>query len=114
MQNTHFYQAHLYIITALENIAYGANRELCGEDYQDAVWDPKSKGDAIAMLGSLTSFDFIVSFLVLYEFLSHMSGITVKLQGQSVDIIKAYQEVLEIVLYNNIYFLSTVLEMYHN
>ena len=111
---THFYQAHLYIITTLENIAYGANRELCGKDYQDAVWDLKSKGDAIAMLGSLTSFDFIVSFLVLYEFLSHMSGITVKLQDQSVDIIKAYQEVLEIVLYNNIYFLSTVLEMYHN
>lgn len=78
------------------------------------MWDPKSKGDAIAMLGSLTSFDFIVSFLVLYEFLSHMSGITVKLQGQSVDIIKAYQEVLEIVLYNNTYFLSTVLEMFHN
>ena len=88
---THFYRAHLYIITALKNIAYGANRELCGADFQDAVWDPKSKGDAIAMLGNLTSFDFIVSFLVLYEFVSHLSGITVKLQGQSVDLIKAYQ-----------------------
>ena len=30
---------------------------------------------------------------MLYEFLSHLSGVTVKLQGQSIDIIKAYQEV---------------------
>ena len=94
------------------NIAYGANRELCGEDFQDAVCDLKSKGDAVTMLGNLTSFDFIVSFLVLYEFLSHLSGITVKLQGQSVDTIKEYQEVQEIV-YNNIYLLSTVKPLYY-
>jgi len=55
--------------------------------------DRKSKDDAAALLASLATFDFIVSFLVLYEFLSHLSGVTVKLQGQSTDIIKAYQEV---------------------
>ena len=49
--------------------------------------------NAVALLASLATFDFIVSFLVLYEFLSHLSGVTVKLQGQSIDIIKAYQEV---------------------
>ena len=46
----------------------------------------------VAQLASLAT-DFIVSFIVLYEFLSHLSGVTVKLQGQSIDIIKAYQEV---------------------
>ena len=80
-------------MTALENIAFGANRDQCGEDFQSAVWDRKSKDDVGALLGNLTSFDFIVSFLVLYEFLSHLSGITVKLQGRTIDIIKAYHEV---------------------
>jgi len=91
---THFfYQAYPYVIAALENISCGANHEMCGDEYQDATWDRKSKDDAVAMLASLATFDFIVSFLVLYEFLSHLSGVTVKLQGQSIDIIKAYQEV---------------------
>lgn len=66
---------------------------MCDDEYQDATWDRKSKDDAAALLASLATFDFIVSFLVLYEFLSHLSGVTVKLQGQSIDIIKAYQEV---------------------
>ena len=90
---THFYQAYPYVIAALENISCGANHEMCGNEYQDATWDRKSKDDAVALLASLATFDFIVSFLVLYEFLSHLSGVTVKLQGQSIDIIKAYQEV---------------------
>ena len=90
---THFYQAYPYVIAALENISCGANHEMCGDEYQDATWDRKSKDDAVALLASLATFDFIVSFLVLYEFLSHLSGVTVKLQGQSIDIIKAYQEV---------------------
>ena len=73
--------------------ACGANQEMCGDEFQDATWDRKSKDDAVALLASLATFDFIVSFLVLHEFLSHLSGVTVKLQGQSIDIIKAYQEV---------------------
>ena len=91
---THFYQAYPYVIAALENISCGANHEMCGDEYQDATRYRKSKDDdAVALLASLATFDFIVSFLVLYEFLSHLSGVTVKLQGQSIDIIKAYQEV---------------------
>ena len=83
-----------YVIAALENISYGANHEMCGDEYQDATRDRKSKDDdAVALLASLATFDFIVSFLVLYEFLSHLSGVTVKLQGQSIASIKAYQEV---------------------
>ena len=74
----------------IENISCGANREMCGDEYHDATWDRKSKDDAVALLASLATFDFVVSFLVLYEFLSHLPGVTVKLQGQSIDIIKAY------------------------
>ena len=64
---------------------------MCGDEYQDATWDRKSKDDVVALLASLATFDFIVSFLVFFEFLSHLSGVPVK--GQSIDIIKAYQEV---------------------
>ncbi|XP_068697378.1 52 kDa repressor of the inhibitor of the protein kinase-like [Montipora foliosa] len=88
-----FYQVYPYVIAALENISCGANHKMCGNEYQDATWARKSKDEAVALLASLATFDFIVSFIVLYEFLSHLSGVTVKLQGQSIDIIKAYQEV---------------------
>ena len=90
---THFYQAHPHVIAALKNFSCGANHDMCGDEYQDATWDRKSKDDAVTLLASLATFVFIVSFLVLYEFLSHLSGAIVKLQGQSIDIIKAYQEV---------------------
>ncbi|EDO36427.1 predicted protein [Nematostella vectensis] len=85
---THFYQSFTFIITSLENIIYGANSELMGGEHQDASWDRRSKDNAASLLASLTSFYFIVSFLVLYEFLSHLAGITVKLQGRAVDIFK--------------------------
>ena len=40
-----------------------------------------------------TTFDFIGSFFLLYQFLFHLrSSMTVDLQGQSVDITKVYQE----------------------
>ncbi|XP_041374266.1 zinc finger MYM-type protein 1-like [Gigantopelta aegis] len=90
---THFYQAYIYIITALENIVHGANVDACGLDFREAKWDPKCCSDAASLLASLTSFDFIVTFLTIYHFLSHLSGITVKLQGRSVDVIKAYHEI---------------------
>lgn len=90
---THFYQAHTFITAALENSVYGANKEKCGDSYQDEAWDSKRKTDAGSILSYLTSFEFIVTFLVMYEFLSHLAGITVKLQGRSVDIISEYHEV---------------------
>ena len=105
---TQFYQAYPYVIAALENISYWANHEMCDDEYQDATWYRKSKDDAAALLASLATFDFIVSFLVLYEFLSHLSGVTVKLQSQSIDIIKAYQEVG--VLKGTLFFLNNVRE----
>ncbi|EDO32236.1 predicted protein [Nematostella vectensis] len=73
-----------------------ANSKLVDEECQLASWDRRSKDDAAFSLASLTSFDFIVPFLVLYEFLSHLAGITVKLQGRAVDIVKAYQEILQV------------------
>ena len=41
--------------------ACGANQEMCGDEFQDATWDRKSKDDAVALLASLATFDFFIS-----------------------------------------------------
>ena len=51
------------------------------------------RSDAQSILNSITSFPFIVMFLTVYQFLSHLSGVTVQLQSSSLDIIKAYSMV---------------------
>lgn len=53
---------------------------LCGKLIQSAN----------SLLYGLTNFEFIVVFLVIYQYLSHLAGIPVKLQNSSLDILKAY------------------------
>jgi len=43
----------------------------------------------------LTDFEFIIVFLITYQFLSHLSGITIKLQSVTLDIVDAYQKINE-------------------
>lgn len=50
-------------------------------------------------LRGLTDFEFIVVFLTAYQFLSHLSGITVKLQSVTINIVDAYQKVDEVKSY---------------
>ena len=45
-----------------------------------ADWDSASQSDALKILASVTSFEFIVIFMTVYQYLSHLAGITVKLQ----------------------------------
>ena len=66
------------------------------DNFSDANWDQDSKSTAISLLHGLTDFEFIVVFLTAYHFLSHLSGITVKLQSTTIDIIDAYQQINEI------------------
>ena len=44
----------------------------------------------------ITWFDFIIIFLLVYIYLSHLAGITVKLQGKTMDIIAAHQMTSEV------------------
>lgn len=48
------------------------------------------------MLHSLTDFSFIAVFLMVYHLLSHLAGITVKLQSRAIDIVDAYNNIDEI------------------
>ena len=55
-------------------------------------WDQKSKSEASSLLGAITEFSFIVTFMLVYKYLSHLEGITRLLQSTSLDILKAYDE----------------------
>ena len=90
----HFYQAYVFIVKALELIGYGMH---CEEFETFATgWNNKAKSDAISLLGSICNFEFIVSFLTAYQFLSHLSGITVKLQSGTAGIMDAFLSIEEI------------------
>ena len=86
---SHFYQSYVYIVQALEVIAHGWHREICAEEFH-SCWDLSSKSTANSILTAITSFQFIISFMVVYQMLSHMSGITTKLQSTTIDILEAY------------------------
>ena len=90
----HFYQAYVYIVEALEMIGYGKHIEVHGDLYHD--WDTASRSEAQQILVSITSFEFIVVFLTMYQYLSHLSGVTVQLQSTTLDIIEAYGMIDEI------------------
>jgi hypothetical protein len=90
----HFYQSFTYIVEALELISFGEHIEDHGVLYAD--WDTHSRSDAQQILNSITTFDFIVVFLTIYQYLSHLSGITIQLQGTCLDIIEAHSMITSI------------------
>ena len=45
------------------------------------------------MLHAVPAFEFIIGFLIIYQYLSHLAGISVKLQSTTLDILQAFQEV---------------------
>ena len=89
----HFYQAYKYLVITLEAISLGLHRE---DNFSSAVWDTDSKTTANSLLHGITSFEFIVVFLVIYQYLSHLAGITIKLQSTTIDILEAYQQIEEV------------------
>ena len=92
----HFYQAFKFIVIAFEAIALGLHRDDLGEDYSAATWDSDSKTTANSLLHAITTFEFIISFLIIYQYLSHLAGITVKLQSSTLDILQAFQQIDEV------------------
>ena len=85
----HFYQAYTFITEALELIGYRMHTQEYGDLYSD--WDVHNRSEAQQILASITTFDFIIVFMSIYQYLSHLSGITVKLQNSALDIVDAYE-----------------------
>ena len=91
----HFYQCFTFITTALEVIALSFHQDDLSDDYRNCSWDNDSKNTANSFLHAMTSFDFIVSFLITYQYLSPLAGITVSLQRRTADIVSAHESISE-------------------
>lgn len=92
---SHFYSSFIFIVRSLEVIALGLHTN----DYRTDVtsgWIGKCKTEASGILSGIEKFDFIITFVTVYQFLSHLAGITVKLQSTSLDIIHAFSMVDEV------------------
>lgn len=89
---SHFYSAFIFIIKALEVMAHGLHTEEYSQDVTTG-WDGKYNSEAYGLLSGLQNFGFILTFLTVYQVLSHLAGITVKLQSTSIDIIESFSMV---------------------
>ena len=65
-----------------------------GNMYAD--WDPAIRKEAQQILASITSFEFIVVFMIMYQYLAQLAGITVKPQRATVDIVEAHDMIREV------------------
>ena len=82
------------MVEALEMIAFRYHLEKYGATYAD--WDYAGRNEAQQILASVTSYQFVLVFVTIYQYLSHLSCITVKLQSKAVDIVKAHNMISEI------------------
>ena len=90
----HFYQAYIFITESLELIGYQQHLDKYGSVFGN--WDASSCNDAKQTLTSITTFEFITVFLTIYQYLSHLAGITVKLQKRALDIVEAHEQIEEV------------------
>ena len=70
----HFYQCFKFMVITFEVIGSGQHQHILSDDFATATWDPESKNKANSLLPSITEFEFIVVFLIVYKFLSHLLG----------------------------------------
>ena len=88
-----FYLALPFIGETFE-VINGTHTELDKfEETYTKGWDAKSKVEATQFLDSLTKFGFVTGMMALYRLLHPVAGITQKLQGRTIDVIDAYQNV---------------------
>ena len=85
---SHFYTSYVFIVKPLEVIAHGLHRAEISKLFQDG-WGTSSRARASAILNAICSFNFIITFLVVYKMLSHLSEITIKLQVSTINILQA-------------------------
>lgn len=68
---SHFYTAYVFIVKALEVIALGLHKETYSDDVTSG-WEGKYRAEASGLLTGLEQFEFIITFLTVYQYLSHL------------------------------------------
>jgi len=85
-----FYLSYVFILETLDIIISGSYAESDSQPDICTEWDAKTKTEATSLMHAITSFEFIVTFMTCYHLLSHLSGVVVKLQSTTLDILQAY------------------------
>ena len=97
LAHEYFYLVLPFIVSALE-ILNSVKAEMGSfEKEYTKRWDYKTKREATLLLNSVTSFEFIFSLIRLYRLLHPLTDITNRLQGRSVVIIEAYDDVSSVI-----------------
>ena len=78
------------IHTALQAIVSPANFQEFGSEWN---WDGETVMKANGFIHQLESASFLVCFQILLEYLTHLRGLTIKLQMQAIDVLYAYKQV---------------------
>ena len=81
-------------LSSLELIGFKRHFPKYGDMYAD--WDTVNHNEAQQILASITSFEFIVVFMAMYQYLAHLTGITVKLQRATVGIVEAHGMITQV------------------
>ena len=78
-----FTDLFLPLVSCLEDISRSSSSQ----------WSRDSRHEAQSFLLALSQFSFIVSLLLTQKILAYTKGVSVKLQGRYVDIVKAHQDI---------------------
>lgn len=79
-----------HVIMALELISSGLHGDLVEPELRDG-WTQQARIAAASLLDDITTYEFIASFSISYSLLSHLEGISQKLQGSGLDVLEAYK-----------------------
>ena len=90
--DSHFYPSFIFIPNVLEVIVM-AFLKIKFLTCLKMIWDPSSKVSALPILNVICTFKFLITFLCVYEMLSHLSGITIKFEGFTIHIPQAFNEI---------------------
>ena len=78
-----FVDLYLPLVSCLEEISRGS----------PSHWKRDTRHEAQSFLLALSQFSFIISLLLTQKILAYTKGISVKLQGRYVDVVKAHQDI---------------------
>ena len=78
-----FSDLFLPIVSCLEEIMNNAKSD----------WNRETRSDANSYLLALSQFSFVVALHVTERVLSYVKGLSVKLQGKSIDVVHAYRDI---------------------
>ena len=92
-----FYLAMHYIVEALE-VMNGTHADInqLDETYSKG-WSAKDKQETSSYLHVLSNFNFIIGLISLYRLMHPFTGITKRLQGRSIGVVEAFNEVESVV-----------------